>query len=43
MRSLISKTETRSKILLNNSDGKAQNRVSKTRSDKRKVSLFVIK
>jgi len=43
MRSLISKTETRSKILLNNSDGKAQNRVSKTGPDKRKVSRFVIK
>lgn len=40
MGSLISNTETRSEILLNNSDGKAQNRVSKTRSDKKKDVSF---
>jgi len=40
MRSLISKTETRSKVLLNNSDGKAQNRLSKTRPNKKRCLVL---
>jgi hypothetical protein len=41
MGSLISNTETRSEILPNNSDGKAQNRVSKNKvRQKNDVSFY---